>query len=209
MPLKDKHARRKYKKDWMRRYRAAHPEKYTIAGGRSSRAKKLPRKLGQCTACGEVKPATEEFFQPLKNSKGWTGLSSECRECRRKRFRVFYGDNQEAQIARAIEWGRQNPEKKNARDMARYAMKLAPQMPSWADQRKIETIYAIADFLTIRTGVPHQVDHVYPLRGQTCCGLHVEHNLRVITARVNQQKGNRLDPDFDTWANRGVDLSII
>jgi len=106
-----------------------------------------------------------------------------------------------AHVARARKWRADNPEKarmfkheqkpyKAQRVMKRYARKVHAT-PAWADQRKIETIYAIADFLTKRTGVLHQVDHYYPIMGKTSCGLHVEHNLRVIPASENQAKGNR------------------
>jgi hypothetical protein len=196
---------RKYKRDWMRQYRAAHPGENTLAGGRPSRATKAPRKKGECSKCGVVFPHTEEFFQLIrlkrKGKDDWVGFSAECRECRKNRFRDFYNENREEQITRACEYAKANPEKRNARNMARYAATIAPQMPTWADQRKIETIYAIADFLTDRTGIDHQVDHVYPLKGKTMCGLHTHHNMRVITALDNQRKGNRIDHEFDTWSH--------
>ena len=157
-----------------------------------------------CSACHKKFPNTSEFFQPLKlKRKGkpdWIGLSAECRECRRERFRKHYAEDPEHHVKRAMDYAKKYPEKKNARDMARYAATIAPQMPAWADQRKIETIYAIADFLTEKTGIVYQVDHVYPLKGKTMCGLHTHHNMRVITALANQKKGNRLDPEFDTWS---------
>jgi hypothetical protein len=170
------------------------------ATGRPSRAKKPPRQPGECSACGEIKPETAEFFVIIKNKqKDWQGLSSECRACRYQRYRTFYEANRAQQIKRAIAFANKYPERKNARDMARYAATIAPQQPAWADKRKIETIYAIADFLTDRTGIVHQVDHVYPLKGKTCCGLHTHQNMRVITAEANQRKGNRIPPEYDTW----------
>ncbi|WP_404514589.1 hypothetical protein [Bradyrhizobium ottawaense] len=79
---------------------------------------------------------------------------------------------------------------KAERTMRRYARKRCAT-PAWADQRKIETIYAIADYLTLTTRIEHQVDHFYPVMGATSCGLHVPENMRVITAKENQRKGNR------------------
>lgn len=70
-------------------------------------------------------------------------------------------------------------------------------MPSWLskeDKNRIKTIYAIAEFLSEKTGIPHDVDHVYPLVHPTCCGLHVPWNLRVVTHEYNQRKGSKL-PD--------------
>ena len=103
--------------------------------------------------------------------------------------------------ARGRKWRADNPDKaklfkhmqkpyRAQRVMKRYARKVHAT-PAWADQRKIETIYAIADFLTKRTGIPYQVDHYYPIMGKTSCGLHTEANLRVIPAKANQAKGNR------------------
>jgi hypothetical protein len=138
----------------MRRYRSAHPELFTVAGGRPSRATKEKLLQGQCRACRTVYEATTQNFVTIKVGK-WRGLSSECRICRNMRWRQHY-----------------NP-------------------PKWADQRRIRTIYEIAAFLTERTGIAHEVDHYYPIKGKTSCGLHVAENLRVITRTANRRKGNR------------------
>lgn len=50
----------------------------------------------------------------------------------------------------------------------------------------------MAERLTRETGIPHQVDHIVPLQSKIVCGLHVEHNLRVITATENARKKNKL-----------------
>ena len=88
----------------------------------------------------------------------------------------------------------QQPEMKRMYTAMRHAAELKAT-PPWLtadDEQKIETIYAIADYLTRKTGIKHDVDHYYPLRALTCCGLHVPWNLRVIPAAKNQSKGNRL-----------------
>jgi len=185
---------RKYKRDWMRQKRAAHPGMNTVAGGRPSRARKPKRIPGQCIKCGEVFPQTSEFFvtikKTMKDGRRWEGFATECRPCRNGRFTTHYAENRESQIQRVMDYHKLKPEKVRARNMKRYARKVHAT-PAWADQRKIETIYAIADFLTRRTGVLHQVDHYYPIMGKTSCGLHTEANLRVIPAKANQAKGNR------------------
>lgn len=63
--------------------------------------------------------------------------------------------------------------------------------PVWADARAMRAIYEEAVRLTGATGIRHEVDHFYPLRGKTVCGLHCEANLRIVTADVNRQKNNR------------------
>ena len=72
----------------------------------------------------------------------------------------------------------------------RYARKRQ-QTPLWADRTAIRAIYDEAKRRTAETGVPHAVDHVYPLAGRCVSGLHVETNLRVVTQRANAEKSNR------------------
>lgn len=62
--------------------------------------------------------------------------------------------------------------------------------PCWTDLDAIAAIYAEAERLTTETGIDHHVDHFYPLRGKTMCGLHVEGNLRIIPKLDNLRKGN-------------------
>jgi len=62
---------------------------------------------------------------------------------------------------------------------------------SWHFKTAIEEIYAEARRLTEATGVQHVVDHIYPINHKDFCGLHVPANLRVITQRENDQKGNK------------------
>jgi 5-methylcytosine-specific restriction endonuclease McrA len=56
--------------------------------------------------------------------------------------------------------------------------------------------YAQAKKLTRETGVNHEVDHIYPLQGKDCSGLHVPWNLQVLTKQQNTTKNNRT-PIYD------------
>jgi len=71
-------------------------------------------------------------------------------------------------------------------DVMKYAR------PKWANLEEIDKIYQTARRLTIETGIPHEVDHIVPIRHPLVCGLHVEYNLRVITAQENNKKSNLL-----------------
>jgi hypothetical protein len=68
-------------------------------------------------------------------------------------------------------------------------------VPKWASKKAMSAVYEEAYRKTAETGVPHQVDHIVPLRNPFVCGLHVEHNLRVLTAEQNLRKANFYWPD--------------
>jgi hypothetical protein len=78
--------------------------------------------------------------------------------------------------------------------------KIAEATPPWADRQAIAAIYADARRLTRKTGVGHHVDHIMPLRGANCCGLHVQWNLRIVPAEMNQKKSNILPPSTEWLA---------
>lgn len=88
-------------------------------------------------------------------------------------------------------WKARNPGKVAADSMFRHATKLMAT-PKWVDRQAIDKIYKMAAEVTRNTGIKHQVDHIYPLRGRGFVGLHVPWNLQILTAKENMSKGNRL-----------------
>jgi excisionase family DNA binding protein len=66
--------------------------------------------------------------------------------------------------------------------------RIARATPVWADLAAIDAIYARRRRETLRTGIPHHVDHIVPIDGRTVSGLHVHGNLRVIPARDNVRR---------------------
>lgn len=87
-------------------------------------------------------------------------------------------------------YGKRNRGKFNAY-FAKHKMLRKKATPAWADMEEIKRIYEMASFMTRHTGIPHQVDHIYPIKGKTVSGLHVETNLRVIPAKENRSKSNK------------------
>jgi len=104
--------------------------------------------------------------------------------------RSYYLANQDKWRARYKRWSAKNPGKERLRaNKRRAAVRLAT--PPWADEKKMEVIYARARELTLSTGVMHDVDHILPLRAELVCGLHCEDNLQILTEVENSRKRNQ------------------
>lgn len=138
---------------------------------------------------------------------------------RQAEAKVYYEANKESYKQRAKEWAARNPEKRKqvARSYvennpdkraatqreqqeknpgyyrAHYKMRQTRKrkaLSTWADLEAIEAIYRQCAFVSRFTGIKHHVDHYYPLKSDVVCGLHNQHNLRIIPATVNLSKGN-------------------
>lgn len=108
-----------------------------------------------------------------------------------QRNSVYWKKNQSEQLAKrkhkAAEW------------VWRRDQYVRDAKPKWANDEAIREIYAERDRLIEETGIPHHVDHDIALRGvdengeHIVCGLHVEHNLRVVPAKTNLKKSNKFE----------------
>jgi hypothetical protein len=75
--------------------------------------------------------------------------------------------------------------------------------PLWLTRKQksqIRQLYQIAITNTQITGEQYVVDHIYPLRSEVVCGLHVPWNLRVVTREENLRKSNSLPGDDEALA---------
>ena len=82
--------------------------------------------------------------------------------------------------------------------LANYRARKLNATPRWLndeDREKIRNIYQEAE----RTGLT--VDHIYPLKGKTVCGLHVPRNLQLLPAGENSKKGNKME-EIGYWTER-------
>ena len=92
-------------------------------------------------------------------------------------------------------WQRSHPEKMSELCRAYQARKVKA-MPIWVKHSDILPFYKQARQATIRTGIAHEVDHVYPLRHKNFSGLHVSWNLRVVPISVNRAKRNTVPSEM-------------
>lgn len=143
-----------------------------------------------------------EYFSEYKKQAYQNDL-----EVNREKARQYYREHRETMIQNAIRnreqnptrvkeyqrmWVDQNKHKTSEYCMHRYARKKAAT-PPWYEKEKdqILEIYAQARQLTEQTGIPHQVDHIVPLRGTMVCGLHCLANLQILTKTENIKKKNK------------------
>lgn len=108
--------------------------------------------------------------------------------------KIWYHENKEIHDGYKKKWIKNNSYKSAFYAAARRVIK-ANATPSWlkqTDYEFMEVAYAMAKIMTEKTGQKHHVDHIDPLNGKEVCGLHVPLNIRVILAKENLAKGNRL-----------------
>lgn len=157
-----------------------------------------------CTKCNQSK----SFDCFYKAKLGKYGLKSICRMCQADEA-VIYGNKNKEKISvqraehtkknkeRLAEYAsiyrKNNPGKINAKTAKRRAQKRKAT-PKWLTEvhwKQIEAFYIEAAELKEKTGIPHEVDHIIPLRGDIVKGLHVPWNLRVVTRSENRHKSRK------------------
>ena len=105
-----------------------------------------------------------------------------CKEAFRERNRRYV--NKRRHIKNAV----------NAAYRARrrgHTVKLTPEQ-----RAEMRALYKRARDLTKTTGIKHHVDHIYPLKHELFCGLHVPANCQVIPASMNSRKKNHIALDM-------------
>ena len=183
--------------------------KYYFTGAPCKHGHVAPRKTkGACVECLKLEWAKgnetrAEYFRGYNQS-----------EAGREAKQRYYEANRDAVIARAqarpaVEkqayrnaWKKENPVQVLADNKVRRR-KHRTATPPWITRRQkseIRALYQSAILSSKITGEKYVVDHIYPLRSEVVCGLHVPWNLRIITQAENLVKSNSLPSDAEALA---------
>lgn len=122
---------------------------------------------------------------------------------KKQKYDAEYAQANRASIRENLRrWKKNNKGKVNAETAARHAAKMQRQ-PKWLtkeERNHIRCIYQVAAMRNRTSDIEWHVDHIVPMQGENVCGLHVPWNLRVIPAKENIRKGNRLELELATVA---------
>ncbi len=165
---------------------------------------------GACVACVKNYKATtkEQRWESEKKRRE----RPEVQEARRRAGRAYWDRKSpderqayaQASADRVKRWHSEHPERirtiaakyraseKGTETKRMRYLRMTSQVPAWADQAVMDSLYAEAVQISADTGVPHVVDHILPICSDVVSGLHVENNLQILTAVDNIRKGNRV-----------------
>ncbi len=131
--------------------------------------------------------SNKEYY--ASNTKKWREENYEKYLAYKKEY---YDANREEILYKKSEYKKANRDIINRINAERRARKLNAT-PSWINKGCVGIFYRERQWITEAIGKEYHVDHFYPLRGKKVCGLHVESNLRIISAYDNINKGNKFD----------------
>lgn len=182
---------------------------YYFTGKPCTRGHVAPRKTkGVCLEC------VREDHRVVAEQRASYFAAYNKSEAGRATKQRYYAKNRDAVIARAQT--RPDADKRAYRDAWKRANKVQVRAdtknrrrkhrlatPTWLTREQkseMRALYQTAITLTQTTGEAYVVDHIYPLRSEVVCGLHVPWNLRVMTRHENLRKANRLPDDSEARA---------
>jgi len=144
-----------------------------------------------CSICKIRKPLTD-FFKRKENKVD--GRKAYCKPCNK----VYDATKREANLdvfkARCNDWKRRNKDYRRAYDTM-YKGKTKDAIPSFlrgctTEAKRVKDIFKLKGLMSAITGVPHQVDHMWPLADG---GPHWSGNMQILTATENRKKWATVD----------------
>jgi len=160
-----------------------------------------------CPTCKNTLPHEDFYYSPSRANRAAGPYSSECKECSRvgAKARASLREPIESTAEQRRLWRAEkkrnflhNRDKLKARTSLNRAKRLK-RAPKWANLKKIERIYMLAQWASRFTNEPLEVDHIIPLQGEMVSGLHVEDNLQIIPRSENRRKKNKWESE--SWTN--------
>lgn len=139
----------------------------------------------------ENKISKKYYYENKEYFKAYNKIYRQFNKVRLKQYRYNHKD----QISRTSKkWRNHNLFKLSEYSAKRRAAKLQ-QTPKWLTKKhrkQMQEIYFERDKLNSKAGyTKYHVDHIIPLQGKECRGLHVPWNLQIILASLNRIKCNK------------------
>lgn len=183
--------------------------KYYFTGEPCKHGHIAPRKTkGACLECLKAeweqgKERRADYFAQYNKS-----------EAGKQAKQAYYERNRDMVVAKALAtpahiknqyrkaWADRNltSVRANTKNRRRKHQEATPPWITRKQKTEMRSLYQIAITTTQLTGEKYVVDHIWPLRSDVVCGLHVPWNLRIITRAENLAKSNSLPPDEEAIA---------
>ena len=183
--------------------------KYYFTGEPCKHGHVAPRKTkGACIECLKVEwqqaaESRAKYFQRYNQSEAGKAAKQRYYEANKAdviaRARVTPNELKNAYRKR---WKEENALQVLADNKVRRRKHRAAT-PPWLTRKQkgeIRAMYQAAILSSKISGERYVIDHVYPLRSDVVCGLHVPWNLRIITQEENLKKSNALPDDREALA---------
>jgi len=153
---------------------------------RDNKAKRIPHNFTKnCSICNT------EFTDTAYRKKY---CSVKCRnkfkmnnKTRKLFIKKYIASGKRQEVCRKYDQSDKGKKCNNYHVALRHARKMQA-IPKWVGKEELKQIKVIY----YRRKKGYHVDHIIPLKGINVCGLHVSNNLRIIKAKHNLIKGNRL-----------------